>query len=339
MNTSATAKFILYVDDEEQALKYFNKAFSKHFKIMTAKSAEQAREILSQRALEIGVLITDQRMLQCMGVKLLTEVREKHPHIVRILTTAYAELGNAIAGVNEAQIFRYITKPWNIKQLKETLDMAMAFHQLTTTVASGIGPYAITVAGLAGRFRGAKRAASEMIAHWPASQTSNDQTTRLIALADTFNHAGMSMDDDLSLAYLQHHIAQLPDFNGKIELEAQTDKLRFQANARLLHATVQALQEIGKAIDLSMKVNVKLGSEFHQTKPGLKIQWLMMTKNIPDVKDQITWSSDLLLVYLFTIAHGGQVSPHPQGLAIWLPLEPRDIHVPKSQDNWLEGLL
>lgn len=335
MNISTTAKFILFVDDEEQALKYFDKAFSKHFKIITANSASQAREILSQRSLEIGLLITDQRMPQCMGVKLLTEAHQKYPHIVRILTTAYAELDNAIAGINEAQIFRYIVKPWNIKQLKETLDQAMSLP----TSSCGIGPYAITAAGLAGRFRGAKQAVSEMIAHWGVPQQAlANQTTKLITLADTFNQASLSMDDDLTLAFIQQNITQSPDFQGNIELEDQIDKLRFQANARLLHAMLDALLAIGKTVDSTM-LQIKISSEYRQTKLGLKMDWLMHPEKTVDCMQQIKWSPDLLLVYLFTMAHGGQVAPHPQGLTIWLPLEPRDIHVPKSIENWLGDVL
>ena len=41
---------VLYVDDEEQALKYFKKGLEKDFVILTAPNAEQAMAILGREA-------------------------------------------------------------------------------------------------------------------------------------------------------------------------------------------------------------------------------------------------------------------------------------------------
>lgn len=118
---------ILYVDDESQALKYFEKAFGKFFKIQTCESAKDALSILEKSSDDIGVLVTDQRMPNQTGVSLLENVRSQYPHIVRLLTTAYAELENAIDAVNDGAVFRYITKPWNINELKGVLKNAMDY--------------------------------------------------------------------------------------------------------------------------------------------------------------------------------------------------------------------
>ena len=120
---------ILYVDDEEQALKYFTKAFAKQFRTLTASSVKQAQDILGQDA-RIGVVFTDQRMPGKTGVDLLRFVREKHPAVIRILTTAYADLQDAIAAVNSGEIFRYVTKPWNLETLQQELILAMRFFKM-----------------------------------------------------------------------------------------------------------------------------------------------------------------------------------------------------------------
>jgi CheY-like chemotaxis protein len=127
MNTQDYSLSILYVDDEPQALKYFEKAFGKFFKIRTCESAKEAFTILEQHSDEIGVLVSDQRMPNQTGVSLLENIRSQYPHIVRILTTAYAELENAIDAVNDGAVFRYITKPWNINELKGVLKNAMDY--------------------------------------------------------------------------------------------------------------------------------------------------------------------------------------------------------------------
>lgn len=121
---------ILYVDDEEKALKYFSRAFVDEFPVFTVSSVSEAKLILEKHASEIGVLITDQRMPEAKGVELLKFVRKEYPQIVRILTTAYSDLDDAIEAVNSGEILRYITKPWNIKALKSELRQSMQFFEL-----------------------------------------------------------------------------------------------------------------------------------------------------------------------------------------------------------------
>lgn len=121
---------ILYVDDEDKALKYFRRAFAKDFSILTAESVAEALEVLAEKGEEIGVLVTDQRMPEQTGLDLLKQVRKGHPHIVRILTTAYSELNDAIEAVNSGEIFRYTTKPWDIDALHIELNLAMRFFLL-----------------------------------------------------------------------------------------------------------------------------------------------------------------------------------------------------------------
>lgn len=116
---------ILYVDDEEQALKYFRKAMEKEFQVLTATSVADANAILDQQADKIGVVITDQRMPGALGVELLKRLRATWPNIVRLLITAYSEIDSAIEAVNSGAIFKYITKPADLKELKETLTRAM----------------------------------------------------------------------------------------------------------------------------------------------------------------------------------------------------------------------
>ena len=118
---------VLYVDDEEQSLKYFRKAFEKEFWVLTALSAEEARDILDQKESKVGVLITDQRMPRQSGVALLAHVRRSRPNIVRILTTAYADLDSAIEAVNSGAIFKYVVKPWNLPELRGALLRGMEF--------------------------------------------------------------------------------------------------------------------------------------------------------------------------------------------------------------------
>ena len=121
---------ILYVDDEAMALKYFQRLVSPMAPVLTAGSVAEGKAILELHASEIAVLVSDQRMPGELGNELLRYSREKHPHIVRMLTTAYSELGEAIEAINSGEIYRYINKPWELDNLRTDLKNALELSSL-----------------------------------------------------------------------------------------------------------------------------------------------------------------------------------------------------------------
>ena len=116
---------ILYVDDEAMALKYFERLVSPLAPVITALSVAEGKALLQQRGGEIAVLVSDQRMPGAYGNELLRYAREHHPGVVRMLTTAYSELGEAIEAINSGEIYRYITKPWDLESLHADLRNAL----------------------------------------------------------------------------------------------------------------------------------------------------------------------------------------------------------------------
>lgn len=128
--THSSGYAILYVDDEEMALKYFRRSLGPELTVHIATDAKAGLEILAAHGDSIGVLVSDQRMPGESGVELLKKVRKRWPHIVRVLTTAYADLDDAIEAVNRGEIFRYITKPWDIKTLRAEVTQAMEVFRL-----------------------------------------------------------------------------------------------------------------------------------------------------------------------------------------------------------------
>ncbi len=121
---------ILIVDDEPQAVKYFKKAFGTKYDVLTATSADEAETLILSGNHNIGLVISDQRMPGRSGVSLLNRVRNERPDIIRILTTAYADLDSAIDAVNKGEILRYISKPWDLRVLEAEIDQAITFYLL-----------------------------------------------------------------------------------------------------------------------------------------------------------------------------------------------------------------
>ncbi|MBI2948110.1 MAG: hybrid sensor histidine kinase/response regulator [Verrucomicrobia bacterium] len=118
---------ILYVDDEENSLKYFARAFDPQFRIFTAASAAEGFRIFQDHRDQIALLMTDQRMPGEQGVQLLERARHLCPRTLRILVTAYADINAAIDAVNSGAIYKYIAKPWRIPELEVTLRRGLEF--------------------------------------------------------------------------------------------------------------------------------------------------------------------------------------------------------------------
>ena len=120
---------ILFVDDDAVSRKIFSRVYGNEFTIVTAQSAADALDILAAGGHEFGVLVTDYRMPQRDGMKLLRAVQRDHRHVIRLLATAYAEKDVAIAAVNDAKVLRILEKPLDEPTTREALREAVALYR------------------------------------------------------------------------------------------------------------------------------------------------------------------------------------------------------------------
>lgn len=131
VNQEASRYKILYVDDELLSLKYFQQIVSEDYEVITAPSAEEGLRILNEHHASIGVVVSDQKLHGMQGTSFLSKLRDQYPEIMRILATAYADIGTAVAAINEGAIYHYISKPWEPESLVLTLQRAMERFVLT----------------------------------------------------------------------------------------------------------------------------------------------------------------------------------------------------------------
>lgn len=117
---------ILFVDDEEKARKYFARAFSGSFHVICAASVDEAIDLMEAHSKTLALLVSDQRMPARHGIDLIKYAKRHHPHIIRILTTAYADISEAIESVNEGEVYRYIRKPWDLPKLEADINQAVS---------------------------------------------------------------------------------------------------------------------------------------------------------------------------------------------------------------------
>jgi len=114
---------VLFVDDEPNILKAVQRLLrQEEMDVLCASTGEEALEVLGQTPAQ--VVVTDQRMPQMSGVDLLSAVRERYPEIIRMMMTGFTEIKVAVEAINQGEIYRLITKPWNDDELRATLRQA-----------------------------------------------------------------------------------------------------------------------------------------------------------------------------------------------------------------------
>jgi DNA-binding NtrC family response regulator len=121
---------ILFVDDEANILKSLRRlCMDTEYEVFTAESGEEGLKILKDN-LDMGLIVSDQRMPSMTGVEFLIEARKIAPDSVRILLTGYADIHAVVDAINKGGAYRYITKPWNDEELLQSLKGAMGHFAL-----------------------------------------------------------------------------------------------------------------------------------------------------------------------------------------------------------------
>lgn len=117
---------ILFIDDELNNQNAFYASFRRQFKVFTASSGAEGLEVLEKE--KIHVIIADQRMPQFTGVQFFQKVRRSHPYPMRILLTGYTDIEALEDAVNKGEIYRYIKKPWDDKEVELAIRNAFEIY-------------------------------------------------------------------------------------------------------------------------------------------------------------------------------------------------------------------
>ena len=110
---------ILIVDDEIANLQKLKRTFAGTYTVLEAASGKEALEILEKEP--VAAIITDQKMPSMSGVEFLARSLEPSPDSVRIILTGYTDVEDLMDAINQGQVHRYITKPWEPVSLREAV--------------------------------------------------------------------------------------------------------------------------------------------------------------------------------------------------------------------------
>jgi signal transduction histidine kinase len=119
---------LLVVDDEPDVVKSVQDLLRLDYRVLGSTSATKALELMHSE--EIHVVMTDQRMPEMTGVEFLSRVRGEYPETIRLLFTGYADIRAVIDAINQGNVYRYITKPWDPEELQSLIREAVERYEL-----------------------------------------------------------------------------------------------------------------------------------------------------------------------------------------------------------------
>jgi len=121
---------VLFVDDEVNILKSLKRGLmDEEYTCFFASSGKEALEIMEKE--NIAVIVTDMRMPEMNGLVLLQEIKEKWPKTVKIVLSGYTQLQQILATINQVDIFKFITKPWDLEnEFKHVIIKALDYYRI-----------------------------------------------------------------------------------------------------------------------------------------------------------------------------------------------------------------
>ena len=121
---------IMIVDDEQNILNAMRRLMRKQkdWEVELFDSANEALKRAQTASFEL--FLSDYRMPEMDGVKFLSETKKSHPDAMRLVLSGYTDLDALLGAINEAEIFRFISKPWQDYDLITTLELALAQREV-----------------------------------------------------------------------------------------------------------------------------------------------------------------------------------------------------------------
>ena len=118
-----TERKLLIVDDEQKIISALKRVLRKeNFECVFAMGGEEALSIIENN--EIHVILSDLDMPGMDGIALLKTIKKNHPDVIRLILSGRSDSQTVLNAVNDGNILRYITKPWNANEVISILKQA-----------------------------------------------------------------------------------------------------------------------------------------------------------------------------------------------------------------------
>jgi two-component system probable response regulator PhcQ len=129
---------IMLVDDEEGILKALRRLLmvtpctyhGATYKLAVETFTSPQAALAAAREKAYDLFLVDYRMPGMDGVAFLKAVKDLQPNAARMILSGYADLNALVGAINEAKIYRFLSKPWNDYELVSAVAEALAYREL-----------------------------------------------------------------------------------------------------------------------------------------------------------------------------------------------------------------
>jgi DNA-binding NtrC family response regulator len=120
-------KTILCVDDDPDILTVLARILRRDgLEVRTTESPTDALAWIANE--DIAVLVSDYDMPEMTGAQLAGQAKRLRPETVRVLLTGQKDLRTAVEGINQGEVFRFVSKPFEHTHLREVVAAALERH-------------------------------------------------------------------------------------------------------------------------------------------------------------------------------------------------------------------
>ncbi|HSV69374.1 MAG TPA: response regulator [Methylibium sp.] len=126
---------MLLLDDEPHVLAALRRVLRLHLGAALRVESTTDAQLALRRAKDTAfdVVMSDFRMPEMSGIEFLTQVRALQPHGVRMMLSASSDFDTVMRAVNDAGVFRYLSKPWAEDELVSQVTQALALAEQSRT--------------------------------------------------------------------------------------------------------------------------------------------------------------------------------------------------------------
>ena len=123
---------VLFLDDEQNVLNSLRRLFIKDFHILMSTSGPEALDLLRNN--NVSVIVSDNLMPGMKGIEFLQHAKRIAPDSVRIMLTGHGDMQAAMDAINQGEVYKFITKPWDSEELRATIINSIDRYRVISTL-------------------------------------------------------------------------------------------------------------------------------------------------------------------------------------------------------------
>lgn len=121
---------LMVLDDEDNVLAALQRVCRDQKEWEVELYSDPQSALKRARSANFDLFLADYRMPQMNGVEFLSATKELQPDAMRLMLSGQTDREGLLSAINEAQIYRFIDKPWQNHDLLTALQQALSFRNM-----------------------------------------------------------------------------------------------------------------------------------------------------------------------------------------------------------------